>query len=673
MTTQTKLTAAAVKQLSPLLLAAATAASAQTYSPSSLRPPDLAELGLEELLHVRVTSVSKHPESLFSAAAPIYVVSNDELRRSGFTTIADSLRTVPGMDVGQVNSHVWAVSARGFNGEYATKLLVLSDGRSVYTPLNAGVYWDVQDMMLEDVDRIEVVRGPGATLWGANAVNGVINIITKSAKDTQGFLLSAGGGTEERGFGAVRYGGELSDHAWYRVYAKYANHDDSALSDGTSGQDSWWMARGGFRADWEAQGNNLLTFQGDAYGGLEHHLRTDPIAAPPFTNTAVAHDDLSGGNLLGRWTHTFAEDSELKLQTYFDHTERESDLPEEIRDTFDVELQHRLPECRRNQITWGLGYRVSADDISNGFASAITPDHRTLNLFNSFVQDEITLVENRLRLTVGSKCEHNDFTGWEFQPSARAAWTPTDKQTFWASVSRAVRTPSRAEDGVRANLATQPPSPFVISLLGDRSGVAEELMAYELGYRVLPHPRVSLDVTAFYNVYDHLRSLEPGAPAPAPPTAVLTLYSANKLEGESYGTEVAAEWQALDRWRLRGAYTFYRANLRPTPGGTDQLTERFFEGSAPRHQFSVRSSADLPHHVQFDCGLRYVDALSNPAIPSYVTMDARLSWQPTERMEISVVGLNLVDDRHPEFAPQVIDTPLREVERSVYGKVTWRF
>jgi iron complex outermembrane receptor protein len=633
---------------------------------------DLGELDLEQLMRVRITSVSKHPESRFEAGAAIYVISNEELRRNGFATIADSLRTVPGMDVGQVNAHTWAVSARGFNGEYANKLLVLNDGRSVYNPLSSGVYWDALDPILADVNRIEVIRGPGATLWGANAVNGVINIISKSAKETQGLLVSAGGGSTERGFGEVRYGEKLGDHAWMRVFAKYSDPDSLALANSTGAADDWWMAHTGFRADWEANAQNLLTLQGEYYQGNNCLSLTQPIANAPFENTTTLASDVIGANVLGRWTYSQSEESEFKVQTYFDHTERESNLPSERRDTFDLEGQHAFTWLHRNHIVWGLGYRVSTDQIRGDFAQMFAPDHRTLNLFNSFLQDEIALVENQLHLTLGGKLEHNDFTGFEVQPSGRLVWTPTPKQTVWASVSRAVRTPSRAEDDVRVNLATQPASSSVFSILGDRRGVSENLMAYELGYRLLPHPRVSVDVTAFYNDYDNLRSLQPGPPASSP-TALATFYSANQIVGETYGVELSTSWQPLDRWHLQSAYTFFQAHLHRVDGSLDAATEQFYEGSSPAHQFSLRSQVDVTRHVEFDCGLRFVDALHNPNIPAYVTADVRLGWRPNNHWEISISGLNLFDNQHPEFAPQVINTPLREVRRSVFGKITWRF
>jgi len=657
--------------IASLLLLACSLAPAQTNTTKA--SPDITDLSIEDLVDVRVISVSKHLEDLWGSAAAIHVLPASEIRRQGFTSIADSLRTVPGIQVAQINSHTWGISSRGFNAEYATKLLVLNDGRSVYTPLNAGVYWDTLDTTLDDLDRIEVIRGPGATLWGANAVNGVINVISKSAKETQGTLLNAGGGSELRGFFDARYGGQLATNAWLRVYAKYDDHDDTAFGNGSSGEDEWMMERTGFRLDWEASEDDRFTFQGDAYAGQSDWLYNQPIANAPFSETRIFEHDYNGANLLGRWTHMLADSSEIKVQAYYDRSERESNLPREERDTADLEIQHHFQPIARHDVVWGVGYRLSMDDIHNSYANQFLPTHRSVDLFSLFAQDEVTLVEDQLRLALGSKFEHNDFTGFEFQPSGRLAWTPSPRQTIWGAISRAVRTPSRAEDDVRINRAAPGLPGSVVSILGDRAGESEELVAYELGYRVLPHPRISLDATAFYNVYDELRSLEPGAPPAAPPAPLATYYVRNMLEGKSWGAELSVDWQMLKWWRWRGSYSYFEMALRAEDGGTDLATARLLEGNAPRNQISLRSQMDLPHNVEFDAGLRFVDSLSNPDVAAYWTLDLRLSWKPHPDVELSVVGLNLLDSQHLEFYPTQVVTPPREIQRSVYGKISWRF
>src|SRR5688572_15258115 len=409
------------------------------------------DMDLESLMKIEVTSVSKRPEKLSDAAAAIYVISNEEIRRSGVTSIPEALRLAPGLEVARQDSHTWAISSRGFNDEFANQLLVLIDGRSVYTPLFAGVYWDVQDLPLEDINRIEVIRGPGASLWGANAVNGVINITTRRAKDTQGLLISAGAGNEERGFGTIRYGGKIGEQAHFRVYGKYLNRDDSGLTNGLSANDSWSMWRGGMRLDWEPSHNNLLTLQGDIYTGELNQTVTVPSLSAPPSEELREKVGVSGGNVLGRWSHQFSDTSELSLKAYYDRTERDRVVFDETRDIFDLDLQHRFQLGDRHDFVVGLGYNITSDDLDNRFAVSFDPTHRTASLYSAFVQDEIELVRDRLRLTMGTKIEHNDYTGWEVQPNARLSWSITKRQTAWFAASRAISTPSRAEDDIRIN------------------------------------------------------------------------------------------------------------------------------------------------------------------------------------------------------------------------------
>lgn len=635
--------------------------------------PDLAELDVEQLTGVRVTSVSRHSEPLSGAAAAIYVVTQDDIRRQGFTTIADSLRYVPGLQVGQIDSHTWAVTARGFNNQYANKLLVQMDGRTVYTPLFAGVYWDIQDTILEDLDQIEVIRGPGASLWGANAVNGVINISSKSAADTQGWLVTSGGGLEEHGFGGIRYGGKLAEECYYRIYGSYKNQDASKYPSGADGDDDWQIGRAGFRLDWGSNDADLFTLQSDIYAGQESWVFSQASAAPAGVETLANNLDLSGANILGRWTKKLSDGSELKIQSYFDHSERESNLPKEQRNVFDLDAQHHFALNDRNDVVWGLGYRYTYDKIRNSYASLFTPSTAHSSLFNLFAQNETQLIQDCLRLTLGTKLEHNEFTGLEWQPSGRLAWTPKEDSTVWASVSRAVRTPARAEEDIRINTFNLAPMNTAV-IFGNHNGDSEKLVAYELGFRSLVTHRFSYDIVAFYHDYDDLRSLEAGPPATTPPIPTVgTFYSLNKIKGEAWGCELMSDWKMLDWWRWRGSYTFFELNLRSTAGGFDPQTIALLEGNAPRNQFSLRSQMDLPHRVEFDLGVRYVDNLDNPHIPSYTAVDARLSWRPKTNLEISLVGMNLLQARHAEFTATQVMTPQREIERSVYGKITWRF
>ena len=632
-------------------------------------PSQLKRLSLEELTNIEITSAARRPEPLADTPAAVTVLTAEDIHRSGFTSVAAALRLVPGLNVARVDSQTWAISSRGFNDVFANKLLVMIDGRSIYTPLFSGVFWDVQDVVLEDIDRVEVVRGPGATLWGANAVNGVISIITKSARDTQGLLISGGGGTEERAFTSVRYGAKLSDDAFVRVFAKYTNRDSSALPFNGQAFDAWEMYRAGFRLDWDPNRENTFTFQGDIYAGDKERLYAVPTPTFPFAGRVRSEDYVAGGNLLARWSHTFAAGSQLTVQTYYDRTIRDTAIFSETRDTGDFDLQHRFALGSYQEIVWGVGFRSTRDDITNTLNVSLVPDSRTLNLYSAFVQDEITIVPERLAVTLGSKFEHNDFTGFELQPSIRGWWAPAARQTLWASVSRAVRTPSRAESDVRINPA--PPAPIPpgrLTVFGNPDMVAEELLAYELGYRAQPHERLTFDLALFYNDYENLRTLERVARGPVSPSIV-----GNNLAGETYGAELSATVQAAQPWRLQGGYTFLEMHLHRARGSTDASTEVATEGSSPHHQFFVRSLLDLPWKIQFDSTLRYVDALPAPNIPSYLTLDLRLAWSPRKNLEVAIVGQNLLDDQHPEFAPTFIGTQRTETERRVFGTFQWRF
>jgi iron complex outermembrane receptor protein len=656
---------------------------------------DIIEKPLEELLRMQITSASKKRENLSQAATAIFVITGEDIRRSGVTSIPEALRLSPGLEVARQDSHTWAVSSRGFNDEFANQLLVLVDGRSVYTPLFAGVYWDVQDMMLEDLDRIEVIRGPGATLWGANAVNGVINITSKSAQDTQGLLVTGGAGSEELGFG-VRYGGKVGEHGAYRVYGKWFDRDDSVLPNGMEANDEWRMQRGGFRYDTSAGDQNKFTLQGDLYSGtLNQSVMEANLAGvnPAFpTGMRVNNDDVdvAGGDVLGKWVHSFSDSSELALKVYWDHTWRDRVVFAETRDTFDLDLQHHFQIGDRNDMVWGLGYNVSSDDLENRFPVSFTPDARTTQLYSAFLQDQYSIVPEKLRFTLGTKIEHNDYTGWEFQPSGRLSWSITDKQTAWVAASRAISTPSRAEHNIRINqiaipaVASPTGTDLLVSQFGSSQMVSKELIGFELGYRLQPLERVTTDVAAFYNIYDKQRSLESGTPgieSAYPGLYVVAPASiGNGISGETYGFEISTTVQATDWWRLRLNYSFLKIQLHLEPGVTDPAGLEGAERESPVHQVGIRSLMDLPHNLELDSGMRYVDTVQNLRrpfgtsfrIPSYVVGDVRLGWRPDKHWDISITGQNLFDT-HQEFAPSYIQTQATEVEMSVFAKVTYRF
>lgn len=632
----------------PLLLAAGLALPAAAQE-EAVPPEELKRLSIEELMEIDVTSVSRRSERLTRAAAAITVLTGEDLRRSGVTTLAEALRLANGVQIAQADGRTWAITTRGFNITTANKLLVLIDGRSVYTPLFSGVFWDVQHTFLEDVERIEIIRGPGATLWGANAVNGVINVITKSARTTEGGIVKAGGGEGmERAFGGVRYGGRIGERAFYRAYADSFSRGALELASGESAEDPLRLGQVGFRVDGDASSRDTYTVQGDFYQGSSGRLTRDDV-------------EMGGGNFLGRWTRSLSEESGLELQVYWDRTHR--DIPgtfEESVDTWDVDFQHQLPLAERHRLVWGLGYRFFTSDVENSREVAWVPEDRDQGLLSAFAQDEVSLWGDHLRLTFGSKFEVNDSTGLEVQPSVRMAWTPTDRRTLWAAISRAVRTPTRIDEDVRFLL----PDGSVL-LAGNRDFDSEKLLSYELGYRILLRPQLLLDVSTFYNVYDDLRSSErPANGAPFP----ITL--GNELDAETWGAEVRANYEAAPWWRIHAAYAWFDKNLELDPGSTDPNGGRS-EGNDPENRALLRSSFDLPGNVQVDGELRYVGRLPSPVVPSYTELDLRIGWRPVPRLDLSLIGRNLLHASHPEFGAP---TPLREeVRRSVYGRATWSF
>jgi len=661
---------------------ALTAAAAQaTAGEGSQSPSDLTALSLEQLMDTEVTLASKKLQPWFESPAAIYVITREEIERSGATTIAEVLRLVPSLSVARADSNKWAISSRGLNDVFANKLLVLIDGRSVYTPLFAGVFWDVQDVLLEDIERIEVIRGPGATLWGANAVNGVINVVTRDARNTQGGLLSVGAGSEERGLAGARYGGKFASDAYYRVYAKYVKHDAFANAAGTPAADGWQAARGGFRVDWRVAPRDQLTVQGDLYSGRFGQTATFSSLTPPFMLTRSSDVPASGANLLARWERTQSQRSAIDLQVYYDQTDRDLklDVLRERRHTLDAELQHRFAMGERHEIVWGLGYRRTDDVIDGGFPASFVPDRRASYVESAFVQDEVRLAGDRVRVVVGSKFEHNDYSGFEVQPNVRALWKPSPRHALWAAVSRAVRTPSRAEHDARFNAAVIPSTvgPLVVTrIVGDPRMGSEELVAYEAGYRLKAGSSLFLEVAAFHNSYRGLGTLEPRTPflepTPSPAHLVLPMALDNGADANSRGAELAAQWSVSSRWKLAAAYAWLDLRLRPGPGSQD-VTARAREGDSPRHQFQARSFLTLPWKLDFDVLLYGASGLGNQAVPGYLRADASLTFHVNRGLDARLALQNALEPRHPEFGRTWIGQHATQVERGVHLKLTWKF
>ena len=655
-----------------------------TVAQTSRSVPDVTAVSLEDLWNMQVTSVSKRTQKVADAAAAIFVITQEDIRRSGATSIPEALRLAPGLEVARIDQNKWAIGSRGFNGRFDNKLLVLIDGRSVYTPLFSGVYWNVQDVMLEDVDRIEVIRGPGATLWGANAVDGVINVITKKAKSTQSTVVMAGAGTEERAAGGVRYGSKLGDNTYYRAYAKYFDWGPSAYPSGMTAHDGWDALRGGFRADWTPTAANSLTLQGDMYRSRFDETLTVASLSPPYSNTFPNDGKYSGGNLLGRWNHT-SERSSMSLQMYYDNTTiTDHSLFGDHQNIFDIDFQHAFHTGDSQQFVWGFGYRSIRDKNDPSFTVSLQPNQVTLNHFSTFLQDEISLVDNRLQITLGSKFERNEFTGLEVEPNARLLWTVTPNQSIWTAVSRAVRTPALTEEGLRLNSAVIPPGtpsnptplPAVLAVFGSHQFNSEDLLAYELGYRVQATSNLSIDLATFYNNYSGLRTAEPGAPfveaSPAPTDIVIPFVASNKMSGGTYGVELFADWKVVPKWRLAGSYSYLQMNIHKNADSQDPTADNP-NGSSPRHQWYLRSSVDLPKHFEQDTTLRFVDHLPSLNLPNYYSLDAHLGWRPVTSLELSIGGQNLLNNWHLEFLPDFVNTSPTVVKRSIFGSITVKF
>lgn len=608
-------------------------------------PRELKRLSVEDLMNIEVTLVSRVPEKLTEAASAIQVITGEDIRRSGATHVAEALRLAPNLQVSQLSSSVWIISARGFNNVFANKLLVMIDGRTVYTPLYGGVLWEQQNVLLEDVDRIEVVSGPGGTLWGANAVNGIINIVTKGAKGSQGLYASVGGGTFLRDMAAVRYGGKMGGKTHFKIYGQHFNRNNTELANGTKNNDAWRMTQGGFRLDVDASAKDALTVQGEYYGGTR--------------KTALKNSPLNGQNVLARWSRTLSNRSDLILQLYYDRYYRE-DAGTSSYDkmkTVDADFQHRFGLGKKQNLVWGLGYRYVKDDanFTNPAGAGILPRFKRLDLFTAFIQDEFRLT-NTLRFIAGTKLLHNVYSGWEWQPSVRMAWMKS-RSTLWAAASRAVRTPSRLDVDYYLPMTLQPPN--VPSVAGGPNFISEKVYAYELGYRFQPSLNSSFSVATFYNDYHDVYSVEakPGT---------RTFEIQNGSEAKSWGAEVSGSYQLHKNWRVRAGYTYFDKDIKAKPG---RVFDPRYLGNDVKNGAMLQSVLDLPRHFQFDVVARYLDGLARSFatadVPAYWTFDARLAYT-LKGFELAVIGQNLKQKNHTEFGTF-------KLPRNVFVKLSARF
>lgn len=643
---------------------------------AQVSPGDLTQVSLENLMNMEVTSVSKKEQKLSQVAAAIFVITQEDIHHSGAANIPELLRMVPGLDVAQIDASTWAISSRGFNSEFANKLLVLIDGRAVYTPLFGGANWDILDVPLEDIDRIEVITGPGGTIWGANAVNGVVNVITKKASDTPGGLLVAGGGTQAVASGTVQYGGKWKERTSYRLFTKYLNNKHSPDLDGQDAEDGWHLLHGGFRADSNLSRKDTLTTEGDLYTGSAGATIVHSVLSPPENVFLQRVAELSGGNVLARWDHIFSSRADTTFQFYFDRYTRSGPESRETRNTYDLEFQNHLVLGYRQDLIWGLGFRHSADQTVGTIDQAFVPADWNGDLLSLFVQDQITVKQDRLLLTFGTKVENSYFTGYDLDPSVRVAWTPNKRNTYWAAISRATRTPSRRGNGLEATLAVFP-GPTEVVLEGNPNIKSEHEIAYELGYRAQANDRLSLGATVFFNDYHDLETIEPFPPftnaSSTPPVTINPLQLGNKMHGTTYGLELYGKWKVNRLWALSPGYSFLHMHLQLDPTSQDSVSVADGEGSNPGNQAQLRSHVELSHGLSWDANASFVGRLRAQAVPSYTRVDTQLAWKLWERLALSVVGQNLLKDHHPEFNDflQVVNSS--QIKRSGYVKLTWHF
>ena len=642
--------------------------------------PDLFQMTIEDLMKIEVTSAAKKEQTLLQIPAAVYVITQEDIRRSGVTSLPEALRLAPGVHVAQINTNSWAISIRGFNYRFADKLLVMIDGRTIYSPIFSGVFWELHDIPLEDIERIEVVRGPGGTLWGANAKNGVINIITKRAQDTQGLLIAGSVGSQHQDGGEVRFGGAHGDDLAYRVYGKYLHwgRGPDLQTSGADAYDGWDMVRGGFRLDWSPSPRDKLTFSGDLFRGNEENAYPFPTLVPPYLVNAKYDSIARGGNLLAKWSRDFSPRSSLNLRIFYDRAQR-TIVPgfSPLYEVLDVDLQHRLSLGKRHELVFGGGFRSGQYHSHDTFVVRLDPSDQRLNTANGFLQDEIMLAKDRLWLVLGSKFEHNQYTGFEAQPNLRLHWQPRSKHMFWAAVSRALTTPNDFQEvGQRVSTISPGPGGLAVVALsrGNRRLKAQNLIAYEAGYRTQPNKRLALDISAFFNSYHQYVDVAPGMPypetTPAPAHLVVPLQFVNNIIRHNYGLEFTGTYAPNSFWKLMWGYSWLVNGAFII---SDPASSPFRSGDDPRHQFQVRSFFSLAHHLEWDSSLFYVSRLPPQSLPSYVRFDTRLGWRAGEHVEISVVGQNLLDPHHPEFTAPELWTQPAQVGRNAYVKFTWRF
>lgn len=658
----------AVAGLATLIIALALRVVTPAQAQVQVARLDLTQMSLEELLDVEVTLVSRLPQRLSRTPAAATVLSGDEVRRSGARSLPEALRLIPGIQVASVDANKWVVTSRGFAGLFANKLLVLIDGRSVYTPMFSGVFWESHDIPLQDIERIEVVRGPGGSLWGANAVNGIVNVVTRDAAATSGAAIAVGGGTEARGFGTVRYGGAIGQTGHYRVYAKGQASDRSAPAGALAVGDDWRMGTAGGRVDLAVGPADDVTLQvqatdGDVGQGLTYVTRPEP----PYTQTHYFDARVRTGYAMATWTHRMTGRRQVLTQAYYDRFDRREKPIRGLIQTLDIDVQHSTRWEANHQVVWGAGYRRTIDRYEGSFTMRLMPDERTVHLWSAFAHGELVPDTDRLLLSAGTKVEHNSYTGFEWQPNARLWWSPADDHGLWLSLARAVRTPSRSDHGIRAVVSVVADSILTV-LSGAESFTSERVLAAELGYRGRLSQTLAIDAAGYHNQYRDLQTNELSfadldlsrRPAELPARV------GNLADATSIGLELGINWQGGDSWRMRGAYTFLDLDVDVAEGSFDTSTEGY-ETESPTHQLGARLMADLPRDVELDLLGRFAGAIDSHGIDPYVTADLRLSVPLGPNRRLVLVGQNLLQAEHREMASNTSGTVHSAVQRGAYA------
>lgn len=650
------------------------AASADSH-PKTLA---LKHLSLEEFadLDLIVTSATKKPEKISKSSTAIFVITQEDIQRSGVSTVPEALRMAPGIHVARIDANKWSISARGFSGRFANKLLVMKDGRTLYNPFFSGVYWDVQNAQIENIERIEIITGPAAALWGANAVNGVINIISQSAISTTGSKVSSEIGSRiKKGF--LRHGGQFSDDLYYRLSVDYLNHDDSVTPLGADSSDHWDHGETGFKLDWHYSEQTQIDIQGDYFRGESNHTsRIRPSLIAPFQIEEDVNVKKEGANVITQIKHQFSDQNNLQFKFYFDYISRDSKTINQQFHTYDWELNHYIQLSDVYSLNWGGGYRMIDDQIKGLADISINQASKTTHFYNAFIHNEFTLLPEQLKTVLALRIDHNHYSGFEFQPTARINWSPDTNHNLWAAVSRAVKTPSRAIDS-RIEQTTIPVNPpQLVALIGNPDVDSEEVIAYELGYKFNLGNRFHFNLSGYYNVYDELRSFEPGAPVLQTATDTIHVLvpfgNDNKLEGESVGFELSAHWHVNTYLSLKSAYSYNKISLHKKDNSQATGSEND-EGTTPQQQFSLRSELNFNPEWSADLWFRFVDRLPTQSINAYATFNAKLTWEPVPGLELSLIGKNLASAKQLEYNPEIVNITPSKTKRSILGRIVWQF